>query len=975
MIGFLKLLIVVFFFFCGFVFSQEHHFTIKNIEVPSQECYNIFQDSKGYIWFSTVRGFCKYDGKTVLVFDRTRGLNENSVYSVSEDDKGRIWVLTRNNRILYIENDVLVEPSFSKKFEKLNEFSLANFAHHFQFSNNYNEMIVYSFLNTYLINVDTGEITIVSKDKKDSNVVELKYVGGKIGQSSPNSYGVRNVIDLKIFDESGTELFRKDQMSVNTTFLHKIIRSKDVGATSYFSFANLLFQFNRKTNELKQIGLDGRIISIYKDKTNGIWVGVVGSGLYYFGDGDISKQPIHSLRTHSVSGIVEDWEGGIWATTLNKGIFYAANKHLVSYRAFEGLNMATTSLSTFQGKVFVGTENLKLFQIDQSAISEVKIGKRISEFITDVVPFKKSIFIGNLFSTIQTDSNWKNVKSSVSDNTVSVFPSSRMHHYKGKLYVALNNYLFEYNELIDKFELILKSPIKIRDFYKLDDDRWLLGGRSLVVFNQTTNEYEKLKGFEGVVSKIIKQKNGTLLISTVEAGLFRYENNELVNLNSLNSKIPIVLYDICVDNHGILWMASNNGLIRYDLQLNEIKRYGTQDGIISNDIQRLAICDGYLFMSTVEGLCSVPLESFKQAPVTPTIFYNGSFFNGKKVDLRNEPTISYSNNNLMIKSRIASYANRNVYLSYALLLNGDTLNHEIVDGTDLVLDNLSPGSYKLIMHAVNDDGERGNELAFKYKIKAPFWKTGWFVFAMILLLGLLIYLIFKVYVSAIRIREEKKTHINELIANSKLMALQSQMNPHFIFNAINSIQNFILKRDVNQAYDYLTMFSRLIRLVLQNSRSKETTLKEEIKVIHLYITLEQLRFDNQFEFNVDIAPNVDIDNIYIPPMLIQPILENSIWHGIMPLRGERLGKVNLNIQVEQDLLKIAVEDNGVGRITVPKDTIHESISMEVTRERLDIVNMLHDDKRAKIEIIDLTDSNGVACGTKVLLYVPLEREE
>jgi len=973
--GFCCRILLSIIFLTGVVFAQEHHFDVRSLELPSKECYNIYQDSKGYVWISTVRGFCKYDGKSVVVFDRTKGLYENSVYSVAEDDKGRIWILTRNNRILYIENDAVHEPSFSSKFEKLNEFSLANFAHHMQFAHNYKSLIVYSFLNTYLINIESGEVSIVSNNESKGKIVELKYVDGKIGQSTPNSYGFRDFIDLRILDERDRELLYIKDLKVNKEFLHKVVRTSEIGSTSYFSFANILFCFDRKTKEIKKLDLDGRIICIYKDKSNGVWVGTVGSGVYYFDDGDISKTPIHSLRNYSISGLMQDSEGGIWASTLKKGVFYSSNKQLISYQFHDGLNFMGSSLSTFNDKVYVGTENFKLFEVDQLEVNEIKIGRKLSEFITDVRPYNNSIFIGNLFSMFQTDLQMKNVRLSKSSNISKVFPSTKMHLFNDSLYSALNNYLYVYNASLDRFEFLFKSPIKVRDIYAIDADRWLIGDKALVIYNRKTKTFTDVKGFTGIVSKILKLKNGPILISTVEAGLFKFENEQLVSLNDRNSKLPIVLLDMVEDESGELWLASNNGLIRYNYQKNTIKRFGVQDGLLSNEIQRLVICNDKLFLSTVEGLCSIPITSLKQNPIAPIIYFESSSFSGNDFDLRKKPTVNYSENNLTIRSRISNYSNRNISLSYILLLNGDTLNYETVNGSDLVLDNLSPGSYRLIMRAVNEDGITGNQLEFEFKIQPPFWKTSWFIVLMVLFLALFMYAIIKIVVNAIRIREEKKTHLNELLANSKLTALQAQMNPHFIFNAINSIQNFILKRDVNQAYDYLTKFSQLIRLVLQNSRLKETTLKEELKVLNLYITLEQLRFDNQFEYTATIEDSVDVHNIYIPPMLIQPILENAIWHGIMPLRGERLGQISLNIQIVADLLKITIEDNGVGRVTMPKDSIHESISMDVTQERLNIVNLLQNDNKAKFEVIDLVDEKGVACGTKVILYVPLEREE
>jgi LytS/YehU family sensor histidine kinase len=196
------------------------------------------------------------------------------------------------------------------------------------------------------------------------------------------------------------------------------------------------------------------------------------------------------------------------------------------------------------------------------------------------------------------------------------------------------------------------------------------------------------------------------------------------------------------------------------------------------------------------------------------------------------------------------------------------------------------------------------------------------------------------------------------------------MNPHFMFNSLNSINNFILKNDPDNASGYLTKFSRLMRLILDNSRSEWVLLESELKALELYIELEVVRFDNVFEYELIVDPEVDITTTYIPPMIIQPYVENAIWHGLLH-RTEKGGKLCVRLWREMDELHVIIEDNGVGReeakrLKSKSATKHKSHGMKITAERIDIVNRIYN-VNAKVQIDDLEGQNGQIKGTKVLL--------
>lgn len=223
-------------------------------------------------------------------------------------------------------------------------------------------------------------------------------------------------------------------------------------------------------------------------------------------------------------------------------------------------------------------------------------------------------------------------------------------------------------------------------------------------------------------------------------------------------------------------------------------------------------------------------------------------------------------------------------------------------------------------------------------------------------------------------KKQKKVEFERSMLEYEQQALRAQMNPHFIFNAINSIQKYILKENKQEAYDYLTKFARLIRLVLNNSQEKSLSLQQELDMIDLYVELEQLRFDNKFDFDIKLEEGVNEFDTSVPAMLIQPYIENAIWHGLMNLDNKRRGKLSLNVSKIAGLLKITIEDNGIGREKAKeykKADSHKSVGMLLTEQRLLMINKIQEYENAKVIVTDLYSDSKEAQGTKVEITIPL----
>ena len=288
--------------------------------------------------------------------------------------------------------------------------------------------------------------------------------------------------------------------------------------------------------------------------------------------------------------------------------------------------------------------------------------------------------------------------------------------------------------------------------------------------------------------------------------------------------------------------------------------------------------------------------------------------------------------------------------------------------------NVPPGDYVLVVIGSNNDGAWNREgYRLGVTISPPFWQTWWFrVGLFAALMGLIIWIA--------RWREHRlvqeqleKSDFRERIAASEMKALRAQMNPHFLYNSLNAIRLFVLKNDSDNADKYLVKFSRLMRLILENSRQEWVTLADELEQLTLYLELEQLRFDNKFDFVVEADPNIHKKKVSIPPMIIQPYIENSILHGIAHRKTP--GHIRVLIKPLNNGLQCTIDDDGVGRQKageLKSQTVssHKSMGLRVTQERLQLISQ-QSGQSGGVQVIDKTDESNQPTGTTVVIQLPV----
>lgn len=485
---------------------------------------------------------------------------------------------------------------------------------------------------------------------------------------------------------------------------------------------------------------------------------------------------------------------------------------------------------------------------------------------------------------------------------------------------------------------------------------------------------------------VIQDRQGHFWITTIDNGIFELivkgKQSKLLNYNKENSGLPS---DYCsrliLDKKGFLWIGTLNGLTKFDTKTKKvISVLNRQHGLADNGavVMLNLLPNDNLVVNHYGVLSVVNLSKYKTNQLQPKVtitsikvldaFLNPKTIKEKSIELKhNENFISFE-----WASDVFNNANQN---RFAYQLSGVDAAWNYTDKNSISYSNLNYGDYEFKVKSVNNDGVWGEVTTFKITIATPFWKTWWFYGLLVLLVGGILYAFYQFKLNQVKKEESLKSVYAQQIAEIEMKALRAQMNPHFIFNSLNSIQKYILKNDSFEASQYLTKFSKLIRLILDHSNQNYILLSSEAELLKLYIEIEALRFDNQFEYEIVVDDSLNTVIIQIPSMIIQPYVENAIWHGL--LHKETKGKLTLHItRFDENNIKVLVTDDGIGRqkaheLKSKQVLKKKSYGLQITEDRISILNKTQSNKTT-LKIHDLIDENGNASGTQIELIIPVQ---
>lgn len=484
---------------------------------------------------------------------------------------------------------------------------------------------------------------------------------------------------------------------------------------------------------------------------------------------------------------------------------------------------------------------------------------------------------------------------------------------------------------------------------------------------------------EPLVSMTAIDKNGNIWAGTSGEGIYILQNKKVIyNLNKDCGLANNQIYSLTFNkDKSECWVSTNKGVSKVNAKDFKIRNYYLDDGLQGSEFiesSNLSTETGTIYLGGVAGF-----NSFN--PATMYMSTDKSYMNIKSLSIFNQKQKYQAyykipgNQNYISIDYIDLNFNLGKNLNYLYKLEGiDTTFNEVGNRRFASFGQLAPGEYVFKVKAQNWNGDDiSNEASVSFQIVPEIYQTLSFKIGSSILIAMLIAM-FIYYRTKSAIEEEKeKGEQTAMIANLELKALRAQMNPHFIFNSLNSIQYFVMNNEGKIAAKYLSKFAKLIRMILDVSEQTFVSVSEKIEFLKLYIDLEALRLNNTFTYEFIIDEKID-QTVLIPTLLIQPHIENAIWHGLQSKKGEKKLSIQFSLASENQI-RVTVTDNGIGRkaameIKKQKTSLHQSRGYKISEDRIESLKKLFG-SNPKIEIIDLYDQNNLACGTKVIINVPV----
>lgn len=934
--------------------------------LASSVVYDILQDSKGFIWLATDAGLCKFNGTYFTTYTTREGLSDNDVLNLYEDSKGRIWLLTFSGIPSYILNEKIYSFRSHPEFRDFRQNSLAIDT----FEDRYG--------NIWISTISGGIIKFTGNNVIRIGTNKVMHPGG--------FYKVDTDENIWINSRDGYSLIKGD-----------IISSKPVVNSGRQRFANMV-SFAGKTyalgHEKKEIVLatDSALIpvmystelfsgtvDIHRLTADGDYLWACTSrGAIRFSGSDLSAADRkYYLEGKLITDMLRDKEGNLWFATLGEGLYFLPGENMLNYTVSSGLpnDRLTCIAADTSGNIWLGTLDGSIIKFnDKKNISAVLLpSENMGGKVYDILIHSKgSIYCGGdrLFE--------------ISNDRV-----RPIHQIAGSVKSIArggDNYTYTATSY-GVFKVNGDTAYEIGGKYGINRAMSVFADKQNVLWIGTHQGFYSLKNdsmvYYGDKYSLLRNRiidiessgEGALWIATHDKGIVRIKDEQLLHITRSEGLLSDICNDIFIDSDDNIWLATNRGLSKISVdEKNSIRlrNYTSNDGLPGDEVSGVYKSGNKIWAATLKGLSIFEEEGSSSIP--PPVYITSVEIDDTLAALRGRYELSYKMSDLKIRFIGLSYKSRG-NIRYRYKMEGLDKDWSYTNFTEARYPTLPPGEYIFRVIASNKDGVWSAAPAeFYIIIHPPVWQTWWFRTCGGILLLAGIGGLFTWRARAIRKKEQHKAELQRRMAELKLTALRSQMNPHFIFNSLTSIRRFIHKNDEQAAGRYLTDFAHLLRMILNNSDREFVTLKEEIQILRTYLEFEALRFNDRFEYRISVDDAIDESEIDIPPLMIQPYVENAIQHGIAHL-VDRKGILSIRFILENAILVCVIEDNGIGRAEAMKlkeqQTAYPSKGMYISRERLETLNVLKQ-TNMKVGITDIYDQQGRPSGTKVVIHIPVD---
>jgi ligand-binding sensor domain-containing protein len=969
----------LFYLLSNLLFSQFNlvrNFNVKD-GLPSSEVYEMLVDDNGYLWFASDMGVSRYNGYEFKNYTTEDGLPDNTIFGIYEDYKHSIWFRTLSGKLAYLYNDKLYSLACNDSLTKLLNIAsitsiyvdskdnlwlglTTNCVFKIPSTNGYRfiEQININYNGEYIYEIENG------------------YVYG--GNSKSN-----NLIHLFSKGEKKQEICFTTNNKDHGPYRYYVTKLKD---KSYLtSIDNTIVNFN-SSGVIKQWCEDDVVICELEDHDKGILIGTYNGISFHNKTPNDLNDLTKKFDRKIITSLKHDKENNLWLCTKGHGIFYLPYRNFKYYTSTNGLSESSIStIGVFDNEVVSGHLSGELSFFNGLKIKTLNVynkrdnNKEPNE-ITSVLDFnsdKKYISaIGNIYEF----SN----KTKLVSKSRRVIAKKLIKSNQGNL-ISLQSRVLKENTPNNDFNELwsVTLPNYSDNIYQDKTDKiWICSSAGLLSYDKQNGLINVGKDENRIyLSRIVdidEDNYGYLWFVSRGEGIIIKNGNTYHQIKKEDGLSSNMCRTVFIDSSGVVWVGTNNGLNKIIITSHQpfkyyINNFYSENGLLTNEVNEIIEFEQKLWLVHNNGISIFKTSNIKNNMFSPPVYISDVLINNESRDLKDLKSLSHIENFLTIKYNGISYKEPGTIL-YKYKLEGMDTTWNYTKYTSLTFNTIPPGTYKFVIYAKNNDGYWSqNPAVLFFNISQPWWKTWQFVFFEILTFSLIVFFAFKYRLNFIEKREKLKTIQQTRLSNAELKALRAQMNPHFVFNAINSVQYFITNNDPVSSQKYLSKFAKLIRYVVDNSKPASIPLNKEIEALNLYLDLESLRFENKFEYSIEISEKIDTEVIHIPSMLIQPFVENAIWHGLM--HKNNIGKIKISLDLKDQGLVCIIEDNGIGRVKSNEilkskhNEFHKSVGMSITQERLDIINQKNN-SNLTMNIFDLYDNWNHPIGTRVVLNLP-----
>ncbi|MCB9265274.1 MAG: histidine kinase [Lewinellaceae bacterium] len=948
--------------------------------LPSPEVYCAFQDSRGYLWFGTDNGVARFDGYSFRTYDAQDGLTSNVVFDIHEDAKGRIWFGTMTGEVFILEGDTILPYRFNHLVQKYQrKYTAAGLAYLSQTETAYFEL---ERLGILIID-SMGRDSLVTSGRPCSHLILeghelpkiLRIYVNREGGWKWDSGSIRQNLGLQYELVSDTGRF---QIEFKHRYYGTIFNAQRLSSGHL-----LLFRLNdlnclQGKDALWSVPFIWNINEVIEDEEGMLWFCMMeGQGLRRYRSLEALKKGEYDLFLNglSISNFYQDAQGGLWVTTQEQGVFYCNDIQLLTYDSRFGLSDDFVSSLTFKNdkEIFVGCENGDIFQMN---LWQGQIEKTITN------PYGYHNY--DLFYQHETDALWSNGAYWKNEqwhflyfrnlrNEMRPLKSHRLEklHIKSEGDLLGCNifgiYILDIQNDTAKLYPHNYKNLRERTFALHTDQQqrlWVGNARGLFEFKDSSLISPGIThpAFNNRVEDIDELPDSSLVFGTKGWGVVRWQGEDILQITAGDGLTANMIEDVHVDENGTLWVGTLNGLnkVTFDAAGRPaVRQFTVANGLPSNEVYKVKSYAGQVWLCTAGGLVKFHEPEEDTLAAAPVIQHLRA--NGADVPLAANQELRHDNNSLEFRFLAINYR-QDGRIPYRYRLNKKAV-WQHTENLTVNYPQLPPGGYRFEVQAQNQDGYWSPSTTHAFTILPPWWRTWW---ARTLAGGLVLGGIF--YYQRQRIaRLEKEAAIQQQVAELERSALQAQMNPHFIFNCLNSIQNFILTNEKKKAVEFLARFARLVRHNLNASVQGKVTLAEEIQILENYLALERERFNQKIDYRITLEKGLEEEDITLPPLLIQPYVENAVIHGLSKKEGG--GTVAVHFQRDNGALAVTVRDNGLGfRQDNGKapSARHRSVGMTITEKRLELLGDT-EGKAVRVEV--LKGEGGEVLGTEVRVRV------